>query len=156
MLSIFLSGDGKVDLDEVRFLARFQKAANIAISVAALEMPGNAELSVLLGSDDTLRELNRKWRNKDKSTNVLSFPGQDIAVGQPAGTILGDIAISLETANLEATLEKKELHDHITHLFVHGFLHLFGYDHQNDKEADLMESLERKVLAEFGIADPYA
>ncbi len=152
---IDLSSDGNIEIDEAEKIQLAKNAVRITIEIAGLKLPKNAELSILFGSDITLQALNSQWRSKDKSTNVLSFPGKDLAPGEEADTVLGDIAISLETAEREAALENKLLDDHISHLIVHGFLHLFGYDHENDKEADLMESLERKVLAKLGIPDPY-
>ena len=155
-LQVDLSSDGNAEFDRARMASQIEKAVKTAIRIASLKLPENAELSILFGNDKTLQTLNLKWRSKDKPTNVLSFPGEEISPGQEAGMMLGDIAISLETADREATLENKNLDDHIIHLIVHGFLHLFGYDHENDAEADQMESLERKVLAELGISDPYA
>ena len=144
-----------VDADEATLRIQVEQAVAATLRQVGLTIPQDAELSVLIGDDNLLQSLNREWRNKDTSTNVLSFPGTDIAVGEPAGAILGDIAISLETVRREAGLETDKFDDHLSHLIVHGFLHLFGYDHEIDEEADLMESLERKVLAELGIADPY-
>ncbi len=140
-------------VDHLRATA--ERSVNAAIGRADLEFPENAELSIMLGNDGQLRALNREWRNIDMSTNVLSFPGKDISVGEEAGPLIGDIAISMETLKREADLEKKSEDDHFSHLIVHGFLHLFGYDHETDDEADVMENLERSVLADLGIADPY-
>jgi probable rRNA maturation factor len=112
----------------------------------ALE-PG-AEVSILLCNDDFIRNLNRRWRGIDAPTNVLSFPS-------PRGAFLGDITIAYETTAGEAEREGKRVKDHFIHLLVHGFLHLVGYDHQNDLEAEEMEPLESGILAALGIADPY-
>lgn len=111
--------------------------------------PG-AELSVLLCDDAFIRALNRQWRGRDAPTDVLSFPA-------PAGAArsLGDIAIAYETTLREAQAEGKRLKDHVIHLLVHGFLHLLGYDHQNDAEAAKMERLEGAILAARGVANPY-
>ncbi len=111
--------------------------------------PG-AELSILFCDDDFIRALNRRWRGCDAPTNVLSFPPSAAAAGA-----LGDIAIAYETTVREAQTEGKKLKDHVIHLLVHGFLHLVGYDHQNDAEAAEMERLEGAILAAFGVADPY-
>ena len=132
-----------------------QKSVEAAVSCAQLKFPADAELSILLADDHRLQSLNREWRGIDKATNVLSFPGEEISVGEMAGPLLGDIAVSMETLSREAGLENKKLNDHFCHLIVHGFLHLFGYDHETDEEADAMENLERVILAELGIADPY-
>ncbi|QXX75926.1 rRNA maturation RNase YbeY [Methylovirgula sp. HY1] len=114
-------------------------------------LPG-AEVSLLLCDDAFIRDLNARWRGQDKPTNVLSFP----AAEDPATTpILGDIAIAFETLAREAEDEGKSLRAHYAHLLVHGTLHLVGYDHQNDAEAEEMESLERECLASLGIDDPY-
>ncbi len=144
-----------VEADEDKLFEQIEQAVAAAIRIVDLKYPQECELSVLIADDDTLQSLNREWRNKDKPTNVLSFPGEDIAVGEPGGRMLGDIAISLETVNREVGLETNKFDDHLSHLIVHGFLHLFGYNHVMDEEADHMEGLERKVLAELGIADPY-
>lgn len=119
----------------------------------------DAELAIMLTDDDGIRTLNRNWRGIDKPTNVLSFPAL-----QPTGPrdnddtprMLGDIAIAYETTRAEADAEHKLFSHHLSHLAVHGFLHLIGYDHEKDDEAEIMEELERKILAQLGIADPYA
>jgi probable rRNA maturation factor len=108
------------------------------------------EIAVMLCDDAAMRELNGRWRGRPEPTNVLSFPSA-------GGTgMLGDIAIAYETTAREAETERKPLGDHLTHLAVHGFLHLLGYDHQSDAEAVAMERLEVVVLARLGVADPYA
>lgn len=132
-----------------------------AIEAAAsmVETPtGDAELAVMLTDDAGIRTLNRNWRGIDRPTNVLSFP----AIQPPAGIerddaprMLGDIAIAYETVRREADDEEKPFAHHLSHLAVHGFLHLVGYDHEVDGDADAMESLERDILARLGIPDPY-
>ena len=120
---------------------------------------GDAELAVMLTDDSGIRTLNHNWRGIDKATNVLSFPAL-----QPTGPrddddaprMLGDIAIAYETLRREADEERKPFADHLSHLAVHGFLHLVGYDHETDTEADEMETLEQQILAQLGIPDPYA
>ncbi len=112
------------------------------------------ELSILLSDDDHIRSVNQEWRGIDKPTNVLSFP----SVGREkiASTLfLGDIIIAFETVKREAEVENKALADHFTHLVIHGFLHLLGYDHENDADAEIMESLEAEFLAELNIPNPY-
>jgi probable rRNA maturation factor len=119
----------------------------------------NAELAVMLTDDAGIRTLNRNWRGIDKATNVLSFPAL-----QPTGPVgpddaprmLGDIAIAYETTRREADEETKPFDHHLSHLAVHGFLHLIGFDHENDADADAMESLEKEILTQLGIPDPYA
>jgi probable rRNA maturation factor len=118
-----------------------------------------AELAVMLTDDRGIRTLNQNWRGIDKATNVLSFPA--LQPTGPAGPddaprMLGDIAIAYETARQEADEEARPFDHHLSHLAVHGFLHLIGYDHENDAGAEAMESLEREILAQLGIPDPYA
>ena len=111
-----------------------------------------AETCVVLCDDAEIRELNRRWRGFDKATNVLSFPAGSSGPGAP----LGDIAISYETVAREALADNKTMSAHLSHLAVHGYLHLVGFDHESDAEAEEMESLERRVLNGLGISDPYA
>ena len=108
------------------------------------------ELAIMLCDDAAMRELNARWRDRPEPTNVLSFP----AAG--GSEMLGDIAIAFETTAREAQAEQKPFADHLTHLAVHGFLHLLGYDHQSDAEAEEMERLEVAILARLGVPDPYA
>ena len=123
----------------------------------------NARLiaSVLFTSDAQVHTLNREWREKDKPTNVLSFPMLErdslIALEQDGPpTMLGDLALAHETCAREAAGKSISLGDHAAHLLVHGFLHLAGFDHEiSPEDAEQMEALERKALAEMGIADPY-
>lgn len=115
----------------------------------------DSELSLVFTNDADIREINAKWRHIDKPTNVLSFPAFALQPGQEPGEILGDIVIARETVEREAAEEDKSFEDHLSHLVVHGLLHLMGYDHQNDDEAEQMEALERKILASLGISDPY-
>ncbi|MBR0903072.1 rRNA maturation RNase YbeY [Bradyrhizobium liaoningense] len=118
-----------------------------------------AEVAVMLTDDAGIRTLNSSWRGIDKPTNVLSFPAL-----QPEGEwkegdaprMLGDIAIAYETMRREADEEHKPFEHHLSHLAVHGFLHLIGYDHENDADAEEMEALETEILAHLGIPDPYA
>jgi probable rRNA maturation factor len=120
---------------------------------------GEAELAVMLTDDSGIRTLNLNWRGIDKPTNVLSFPALQPPTGREpddAPRMLGDIAIAYETTRREADQEQKPFSHHLSHLAVHGFLHLVGYDHEKDGEAEVMESLERDVLAQLGIPDPYA
>ncbi len=115
---------------------------------------GRHALTVVLSDDAELRRLNRDWRAKDKPTNVLSFPNGEET---PDGVVLlGDIILGYETVRREAREQGKTLADHLAHLVVHGALHVVGYDHENDEEAEVMEGRERVVLAGMGIADPYA
>jgi probable rRNA maturation factor len=120
---------------------------------------GDAELAVMLTDDPGIRTLNSNWRGMDKPTNVLSFPAlQPEGARKPgdAPRMLGDIAIAYETTRREADLEGKPFPHHLSHLAIHGFLHLIGYDHENDADAEEMESLETEILEQLGIPDPYA
>src|SRR5574340_1083660 len=110
-----------------------------AIITAAAQAPAAGEVSVLLTDDAAVKALNAKWRGSDKPTNVLSFPAAK------SGNLIGDIAIAYETVKREAEHEQKPFLHHLSHLAVHGFLHLLGYDHQTDSQAEAMESLERAV-----------
>jgi probable rRNA maturation factor len=132
-----------------------------AISRAAAVVEPNApaaEVAVLLCDDATIAALNAQWRGRDEPTNVLSFPAlpaSDPMVSDGA-VHLGDIAIANETVVREAGEQGRTVSAHLAHLAVHGFLHLLGYDHQTDSEAEHMEGLERAILAALGISDPYA
>ena len=135
-----------------------RRAIAAAAEIAAADV-GNAELAVMLTDDAGIRTLNSNWRGIDKPTNVLSFPAlQPTGPGgsDNAPRMLGDIAIAYETTRREADDEQKPFDHHLSHLAVHGFLHLIGFDHENDVDATEMESLERDILADLGIPDPYA
>jgi probable rRNA maturation factor len=134
--------------------ARIESALRAAGAEAGAEFE-DGEVSVLLGDDAAVEALNKTWRGIDAPTNVLSFPSA--ALGAGAGPrLLGDIVLAWETTAREAQAEGKSLADHAVHLVVHGFLHLLGYDHQSEKQAETMERLERDILGRLGIADPYA
>lgn len=121
--------------------------ANLGLKSAA------SELSVVFTDDASIQILNAEWRGKDKPTNVLSFP---VKAGAQPGPMLGDIIIARETVEREAREEGKPLENHLAHLVVHGFLHLLGYDHETDAEAEVMEGREREILHALAIPDPYA
>ena len=130
-----------------------------AIVAAAGATPGQADLAevaVMLTDDAGIRALNHDWRGIDKPTNVLSFPAVALPDGGSQPRALGDIAIAYETTRREATTENKPFGHHLSHLAVHGFLHLIGYDHETDVDAETMETLERQILARLGIPDPYS
>jgi probable rRNA maturation factor len=119
----------------------------------------DAELAVMLTDDAGIRTLNKNWRGQDKPTNVLSFPALQPPAGREfddAPRMLGDIAIAYETTRREADDEQKPFDHHLSHLAIHGFLHLVGYDHEKDNDAEAMENLEREILSLLGIPDPYA
>lgn len=126
-----------------------QREARRVLRAAAAAEGAKGGISVLLADDAALRALNRDWRGKDQPTNVLSFPA-------PAGRdALGDIALAAETVAAEAAAQAKPFAAHMAHLLTHGLLHLLGYDHEADAEAELMESRERAILAALGLPDPY-
>jgi probable rRNA maturation factor len=134
------------------------RAIAAAAEIAGADVDG-AELAVMLTDDAGIRTLNSNWRGIDKPTNVLSFPAlqpEGAASGDDPPRMLGDIAIAYETVRREACEERKPFDHHLSHLAVHGFLHLIGYDHETDDEAEEMEALEREILAQLGIPDPYA
>ena len=143
-----------------------EKAALAVLDRLGID-PEECELSVLGCGDDRIRELNADFREKDKATNVLSWPSDergaegegdmpDTPEADVFGTIeLGDIAISFDTCAREAQEADKPLHDHAMHLMVHGVLHLLGFDHIREGDATLMEGLETEILGKMGIADPY-
>lgn len=116
------------------------------------------EVSIVLANDKFIQELNRDYRQKDKPTNVLSFPITDAADEIDSGgpfVSLGDIIISLDTIAAESEQQKKDIHDHYVHMLVHGCLHLLHYDHIDDEEAEEMEKLEVHFLSAFHIKNPY-
>ena len=123
-------------------------ACRSAAIEAEPRLAGGAAL--LLAGDAALRDLNRRFRGLDKPTNVLSFPA-----GGGDAEFLGDIAIAFETCRTEAAAMRLAFRDHAAHLIVHGLLHLVGYDHEADEEAERMERLETIILARLGVADPY-
>lgn len=136
-------------------------AAELALmrGAAALGLlwQGPVELSVVLGDAAEQQRLNRDYRGKDAPTNVLAFPawvsGAEVPLGGPV--LLGDVVLALEIIVREAAQQEKHLDDHLRHLVVHGVLHLLGYDHGTRAEAAVMESLERSILSELGVPDPY-
>jgi|SRR5690348_90108 len=130
-----------------------------AAIAAAGESMEAAEVSVVLTDDAAVRALNHRWRGINSATNVLSFPaarpaGEDESPNS-APSLLGDVVVAYETTAREAEAEGKPLLDHLSHLVVHGFLHLLGYDHESDAAAEEMEHLERTILARLGLPDPY-
>ncbi|WP_306117301.1 MULTISPECIES: rRNA maturation RNase YbeY [unclassified Roseitalea] len=115
-----------------------------------------SELSVVFADDAAIAALNAQWRGQDKPTNVLSFPVFAVAPGDRLPPMLGDIVLARETIAREAGIDGKSVDAHLTHLIVHGILHLLGYDHVKDSQAEQMERLERVILADLGMDDPYA
>lgn len=140
-------------LPDVEELA--QRAIAAAVQVSGQSLLAGAELCVALSDDVNVRALNLRWRHIDKSTNVLSFPAAEVDE-LAAAPHIGDIILAFETVEREARDDDKTLADHTAHLIVHGTLHLLGFDHETEEEAEAMEALEILALAGLGIADPYA
>jgi probable rRNA maturation factor len=123
----------------------------------------HAEVAIVLGDDQNIHDLNRDYRGIDKPTNVLSFASMDSSLDgaspdplpEGAPLLLGDIIVAFETVEREAAEENKTLQDHLSHMIVHGVLHLMGYDHETETDAVEMETLEIKTLSELGISNPY-
>jgi probable rRNA maturation factor len=129
-----------------------EDAARAAVAVA--DMHGPAIVGVILTDDVEQRRLNRDYRGKDAPTNVLAFPiGDAMPGGGPV--MLGDVVLAFETVAREAGEQKKPLADHLQHLVAHGVLHLLGFDHETDAEAQVMEARETEILAGLGVPDPY-
>jgi probable rRNA maturation factor len=136
-------------------------AAELALARGTAELglawPGTVELGITLADAAGQRQLNRDYRGLDAPTNVLAFPVWEPGTRLPPGApvLLGDVVLAMETVAQEAAEQKKPLADHLVHLTVHGVLHLLGYNHLTQAEAAAMESLERSILAELGVPDPY-
>jgi probable rRNA maturation factor len=131
-----------------------RRAAHAALGTARTRRLG--ELAVVLADDRLSRQLNRTWRGKNKPTNVLSFPAAD-GEARPKGAprLLGDVILAGGVVAAEAEAQGKRLSAHLTHLVVHGVLHLLGHDHERDRDAQRMEALEIRILRTLGIANPY-
>ena len=160
-------------LEEDRWQAVDLPALAEAAAQAALRhlgLPPEGYEIAVLGCDDTrIAALNGAFRGKASATNVLSWPAWDLSSeteggapeDMPPGTeddpeSLGDIALAWETCLSEASAQGKRIEDHVTHLVVHGVLHLLGYDHERDGDATLMEGLETQILGKMGLSDPYS
>jgi probable rRNA maturation factor len=143
----------KSDLPDEEQLRNWVLSALQAVDASAGK---DFELSVRLVDEDEARALNGRYRNKDKATNVLSFPFEDFD-GLPEDMVrpLGDIVVCAPVVAQEASQQKKALLDHWAHMVIHGTLHLLGYDHQDEAQADTMETLEIDILRGFGIENPY-
>jgi probable rRNA maturation factor len=130
-----------------------RKAVRAAAKAASTP---RAELAIVLSHDSAIRALNRDWRGQNAPTNVLSFPARVPCKGGRASPYVGDIVIAYQTTAREAAAEGKPFKHHLCHLAIHGFLHLLGYDHGNDRDAQRMERLERAILAGIDIPNPYS
>ena len=140
-----------VEVEDLEWTSALSTASAV-VERAALAALGTVEgdVVVLLTDDTTILDLNARFRDKDKPTNVLSFPAAESAMPH-----LGDLVLAYGVCVEEAKAQGKSLADHLTHLTVHGVLHLLGRDHEDDGEAEEMEAEERSILASLGIADPY-
>lgn len=131
------------------------RAVSAALARARPPLAPGAETAVVFTDDAHVRELNRRHRAKDAPTNVLSFPAGP-PVGGRFGPLLGDVVLAFETVSAEAAGKGVPFDHYISHMIVHGFLHLLGYDHRTDQEAVVMEGLETAIMTDLGMADPYA
>ena len=155
MIDIVLDRQSGGWADEAALLALAEQVVTAASAALMLKPAGPCELSLVFSDDATVKSLNAQWRGKEAPTNVLSFPAMVIKPGDRLPPLLGDVILAFETVAREAALEGKTLDQHICHLVLHGFLHLLGYDHESDAEAEKMEALERGILAKLAIPDPY-
>ena len=164
MLDIAIEADAEWD-SSTGWEALVRRAAEAAIAESAFpqltRIERDVELSVRLTSDQEVQALNAQWRGKDKPTNVLSFPQMEpdeLGAAEAGGPelMLGDLVLAHGTCAREAQEKAIALPDHASHLVVHGTLHLLGYDHGDDGQAEDMEDREVRALARLGIADPYA
>ncbi|WP_309084254.1 rRNA maturation RNase YbeY [Chelativorans sp.] len=128
----------------------------VAATTALVDGAPAGPLTILFTDDAEMRAMNARFRGKDKPTNVLSFPAEARAFPPGAPRHLGDIALGYGIVASEAEAEEKPFEHHLTHLLVHGFLHILGYDHELPQQAEDMEALERQILQSLAIPDPYA
>jgi probable rRNA maturation factor len=143
------------DAPDVPDAERIREWVDLALAAADAASP-DAEVSVRIVGIEEMKSLNDEYRDKDQATNVLSFPGGELAGLPPeAGRALGDIVLCAAVIRSEAAEQNKALADHWAHLMVHGTLHLLGHDHTSVDEAAAMESLEVRILTSIGVDDPY-
>jgi probable rRNA maturation factor len=129
------------------------RAVRASCGVSGTKLASGGEVAITFCDDAAIRALNAQWRQRDAATNVLSFPTPGRLEEK---LLLGDIVIAHETVAREAAEQGKRFEDHTAHMIIHGFLHLIGYDHETSGEADVMETLERRIAATLGLSDPYA
>jgi probable rRNA maturation factor len=145
-----------IECDEWKNLRGLKALAEKAVAASLPAAKRNKSITVLFSDNATLKTLNKDWRGKNKPTNVLSFPAaQEMKVPRGEVKPLGDIALAYETIVQEALISGKTLKAHTAHLIVHGVLHLLGYDHIDDVDAQKMEAKEIRILKTLGFADPY-
>ena len=145
-----------IDVEDETWHGIFGVEGVVTRAIEAVLPEDRRGIDVLLTSDAEVQLLNKEWRGKDKPTNVLSFPSPAMPVPEGEVAHLGDIVLAWGTVAREAQDAGTTLADHLTHLVVHGTLHLLGFDHEDDADADMMEKKETVILAGLGLADPYA
>ena len=146
------------DIETIEALAKTALAAAASDLARREHQPFPAdppEVSLVLADDAMMADINGQWRNQPKPTNVLSFPAFPMVPGGLPGPMLGDIILARETIDREARELGKPVDEHLAHLIVHGFLHLFGYDHVENNDAAKMEAIETRILTSLGLSDPY-
>ena len=148
-MSLIISLDEGIDIEK----ALNNKLNMIVSSILDQEKMPDCVINLRLLNDKEMKKLNMQFRQKDKTTNVLSFPNDDISVKQTKN--IGDIAISVEYVKAEAKKEGKTFDDHIIHMLAHGVYHILGYDHENDENAVIMENKEIQTLKKINISNPY-
>ena len=142
----------EIEVEAETWTAALPDVVSVADRAAAAALGTvTGDVVVLLTDDAAVQDLNASFRGKDRPTNVLSFPAPENAAPH-----LGDIVLAYGVCATEAEAQGKSLPDHLSHLVVHGVLHLLGRDHEDEAEADEMEAEEREILAQLGVADPYA
>lgn len=140
-----------IEIEDEAWSAALPEAEAVVLAAAQAALEARGGVTILLTDDDSVAELNERFRGKAGPTNVLSFPAADNPEDH-----LGDIALAWGVCAREAAEQDKPLAHHLQHLVAHGVLHLLGYDHLTEAEAEEMEALERRILAGLGVPDPYA
>ena len=148
-MSLIISLDEGIDIEK----PLNNKLNKIVSTILDQEKMSDCVINLRLLNDKEMKKLNMQFRQKDKTTNVLSFPNDDISVKQTKN--IGDIAISVEYVKVEAKKEGKTFDDHIIHMLAHGVYHILGYDHDNNENAVIMENKEIQTLKKINISNPY-
>ena len=148
-MSLIISLDEGIDIEK----PLNNKLNKVVSTILDQEKMSNCVINLRLLNDKEMKKLNMQFRQKDKTTNVLSFPNDDISVKQTKN--IGDIAISVEYVKAEAKKEGKTFDDHIIHMLAHGVYHILGYDHENNENAMIMENKEIQTLKKINISNPY-
>ena len=148
-MSLIISLDDGIDIEK----PLNNKLNKVVSTILDQEKMSDCVINLRLLNDKEMKKLNMQFRQKDKTTNVLSFPNDDISVKQTKN--IGDIAISVEYVKAEAKKEGKTFDDHIIHMLAHGVYHILGYDHENNENAVIMENKEIQTLKKINISNPY-